>query len=226
MPPEEVTMTITCPDTEAEHRDPAGHPSNDNDERSARFIRDALPMVDGLYRAARGLTRNNADAEDLVQETMLKAFAGFDTFRQGSNLKAWLFRIQTNTWINQYRARRSRPDEVLTDRITDAQVAHQDQHRTTAAQPAEVEVLEALPDAEVTAALRGLPETFRTVVFLADVEGFRYKEIASITGIPLGTVMSRLHRGRSALRKSLRDTAAGRCYLQGHRHLDPRATTE
>lgn len=217
-------MTITCSDAGAEHLDPDRRQPSDIEDLSARFIRDALPMADGLYRAARGLTRNNADAEDLVQETMLKAFAGFDTFRQGTNLKAWLFRIQTNTWINHYRARQRRPDELLTDRITDAQLAHHAQHNTIAPQPAEAEVLEALPDAEVTAALRGLPETFRTVVFLADVEGFRYKEIASITGMPLGTVMSRLHRGRAALRQSLRDTAAARCYLRGHPQSDSRST--
>lgn len=159
-------------------------------------IADALPYLDELHRAARRLTKNQADAEDLTQETMLKAHAHFATFRQGTNLKAWLFRIQTNTWINLYRARQRRPEELLTDFAGEA--------HHNALRSAEVEFLETLPDADVEASLRRLSDAQRLVVYLADVEGFRYREIARITGVPLGTVMSRLHRGRNALRGSLR----------------------
>ena len=165
-----------------------------------RFATEALPYLDDLYRAAKGLTRNQADAEDLVQETMLKAYAHLATFRPGTNLRAWLFRIQTNTWINLYRARQRRPEEVPSGEIDNHAIVFRS---------AEIEVLEKLPDTEIRAAMQQLSDVQRLVVYLADVEGFRYKEIASITGMPLGTVMSRLHRGRNALRVLLAGLVGG-----------------
>ena len=176
------------------------------DDPSARFVRDVLPLVDQLYRAARRYTRSTADAEDLVQETMVKAYAGFHTFTVGTNIRAWLFRILTNTWITSYRTAQRRPDEVLAADVTDMRPsASQDQS-------AELAVLEAMGDEDVQDALQALPEGQRLVVYYADVEGFRYKEIAAILDTPLGTVMSRLHRGRANLRALLIDVAAARGY--------------
>ena len=176
------------------------------DDPSARFARDVLPFVDQLYRAARRYTRSSADAEDLVQETMVKAYAGFHTFTVGTNIRAWLFRILTNTWITSYRTAARRPDEVLAADVTDMRPsASQDQS-------AELAVLEAMGDEDVRDALQALPEGQRLVVYYADVEGFRYKEIAAILDTPLGTVMSRLHRGRANLRALLIDVAAARGY--------------
>jgi RNA polymerase sigma-70 factor (ECF subfamily) len=176
------------------------------DDPSARFVRDVLPLVDQLYRAARRYTRTAADAEDLVQETMVKAYAGFHLFRAGTNVRAWLFRIMTNTWISSYRSAQRRVDEVLTADIADTR-------SSAAAHPsAELAVLEDMGDDEVRDALQALPEGQRLVVYYADVEGFRYKEIAEILDTPLGTVMSRLHRGRANLRALLMDFAAARGY--------------
>jgi RNA polymerase sigma-70 factor, ECF subfamily len=176
------------------------------DDPSARFVRDVLPLVDQLYRAARRYTRSTADAEDLVQETMVKAYAGFHTFTVGTNIRAWLFRILTNTWITSYRTAQRRPDEVLAADVTDMRPsASQDQS-------AELAVLQAMGDEDVRDALQALPEHQRLVVYYADVEGFRYKEIAAILDTPLGTVMSRLHRGRTNLRTLLVDIAAARGY--------------
>src|ERR1700754_294573 len=175
------------------------------DDLAARFIKDVLPLVDQLYRAALRYTRNTADAEDLVQETMAKAYAGFPSFTEGTNLRAWLFRIMTNTWITSYRSAQRRPDEVLAADVTDV--------RSSAATPsAELAALNAMGDGEVLDALRELPEGQRLVVYYADVEGFRYKEIAMILDVPVGTVMSRLHRGRNNLRALLMDVAAARGY--------------
>jgi RNA polymerase sigma-70 factor (ECF subfamily) len=177
----------------------------DIDDPAALFIRDVLPLVDQLYRAALRYTRTPADAEDLVQETMAKAYAGFHSFRAGTNLRAWLYRIMTNTWISSYRTAQRRPDEVLSADVTDV--------RLSAATPsAELAALDAMGDDEVLGALRALPEGQRMVVYYADVEGFRYKEIAAIMDMPLGTVMSRLHRGRKNLRALLIDVAAARGY--------------
>ena len=175
------------------------------DDPSARFVRDVLPLVDQLY-APRAGTHSTADAEDLVQETMAKAYAGFHTFTGGTNVRAWLFRIMTNTWITSYRVAQRRPDEVLTADVSDM--------RPNAAKSpsAELAVLEAMADDEVREALQALPEGQRLVVYYADVEGFRYKEIAAILDLPLGTVMSRLHRGRVNLRALLIDVAAARGY--------------
>jgi RNA polymerase sigma-70 factor (ECF subfamily) len=182
-----------------------------------RFERDALPLLDQLYRAARRYTGNAADAEDLVQETMVKAYAAFHRFEDGTNIRAWLLRILTNTWIKSYRKTQCRPDEVLSDGITDAQLAAHAGHSSAGLQSAELVALELLGDDEVRHAVQQLREDQRLVVYYADVEGLRYKDIALILGIPEGTVMSRLYRGRRALRVLLVDVAADRGYLRDRR---------
>jgi RNA polymerase sigma-70 factor, ECF subfamily len=180
-------------------------------ERQERFTADALPYVDHLYSAALRYTRNHADAQDLVQEAFAKAYAAFHQFEPGSNLRAWLYRILTNTYINAYRKQQRRPDEVPADIVTpDGDFSLYDRITEATAKPAEVEVLEHLTDQEVKDALAALPEQFRMAVYLADVEGFSYAEIAEIMDSPIGTVMSRLHRGRTALQKALYDYAARR----------------
>src|SRR5207237_8083557 len=172
--------------------------------RRARFERDALPLLPSLYSAALRMTRNPADAEDLVQETFLRAYRGFGGFQAGTNLKAWMYRILTNTFINSYRKKRREPQTVLEDELPDWYLYERLGGRGAVAS-AESTVLEAIPDEDVRAALDALPEGFRMAVWLADVEGSSYREIAEILDIPIGTVMSRLHRGRKALEKLLWD---------------------
>ncbi|MGC2939991.1 MULTISPECIES: sigma-70 family RNA polymerase sigma factor [unclassified Brevibacterium] len=179
-------------------------------ERSARFERDALEYVNQLYAAALRMTRNPADAEDLVQEAYAKAYAAFHQYKPGTNLKAWLYRILTNTFINNYRKKQRQPKEHGSEDIEDWQIAQANSHTSSGGRSAELEALDHLPDTDVKEALSALPEDFRMVVYYADVEGLPYKEIAEIMETPIGTVMSRLHRGRRQLREMLADYAADR----------------
>jgi RNA polymerase sigma-70 factor (ECF subfamily) len=176
----------------------------------ADFERDAMQYASQLYSAALRMTRNPADAEDVVQETYLKAYRAYDTFQAGTNLKAWLYRILTNTYINRYRKRQRRPSEVELGELQDLYLYKRLGESSGASVSAEEAVLEQFVDTDITMALESLPENFRMPVLLADVEGFSYKEIAAILDIPIGTVMSRLHRGRKALQKKLWNVAEER----------------
>src|SRR5271166_4213344 len=171
----------------------------------ATFSDLAMEYMPALYSAALRMTRNPADAEDLVQETFLKAYRAFGRFEEGTNLKAWLYKILTNTFINSYRAAKRRPEKADVEDVEDLYLYHRlgDLQATATGRSAEDEVFDTFTDDEVKQALESLPESFRIAVLLADVEGFSYKEIAEITDVPIGTVMSRIHRGRRALQKAL-----------------------
>ncbi len=220
-----LSYVMTLPGTT--HDDPAAHGGQDDDatvaelaraldegltetdgERAERFERDAMVYLDQLYGAALRMTRNPSDAEDVVQETYAKAFSSFKQFTPGTNLKAWLYRILTNTYINTYRKAQRQPQTTGGAEVEDWQLAAAESHTSTGLRSAETEALERIPDGDVLDALNSLRPDFRTAVLLADVEGFSYKEIAEIMGTPIGTVMSRLNRGRAQLRNELAEHAA------------------
>ncbi|HEY7666926.1 MAG TPA: sigma-70 family RNA polymerase sigma factor [Actinomycetota bacterium] len=180
-----------------------------------RFERDVIPLLPSLYGAAMRLTRNPTDAEDLIQETYLRAFRGFAGFQEGTNLKAWLYRILTNSFINTYRKRQREPQTVEGPDDIDEWYLFDRLGAQNVEVSAESEVLDRMPDEDVKRALESIPENFRMAVLLADVEGFSYKEIAEIMDVPIGTVMSRLHRGRKALERALWDTAKERGLVDG-----------
>jgi len=183
-------------------------------ERKKRFERDALQYMNQLYAAAMRYTRNPEDAQDLVQDTYAKAYTSFHQFEPGTNLKAWLYRVLTTTFINTYRKDQRRP-QTSDSELEDWQIAEASSHTSDQGKSSEDVVLENLPDSDIKNALAEIPEEFRMAVYLADVEGFSYKEIAEIVGVPAGTVMSRLHRGRKQLREKLTDYARERGYVKG-----------
>jgi RNA polymerase sigma-70 factor (ECF subfamily) len=196
------------------------------EDRRIRFERDAMQYVDQLYSAAMRMARNPADAEDLVQEAYTKAFSAFHQYKPGTNLKAWLYRILTNTYINLYRKRQREPLQSNSDTIEDWQLARAESHTSRGLRSAEAEALDHLPDSDVKRALQAIPEEFRLAVYFADVEGFAYKEISDIMNTPIGTVMSRLHRGRKMLRDLLADYAAERGFKGAVESQDTAATTK
>jgi RNA polymerase sigma-70 factor (ECF subfamily) len=183
-------------------------------ERKKRFERDALQYMNQLYAAAMRYTKNPEDAQDLVQDTYAKAYTSFHQFEPGTNLKAWLYRVLTTTFINTYRKDQRRP-QTSDSELEDWQIAEASSHTSDQGKSSEDVVLENLPDSDIKNALAEIPEEFRMAVYLADVEGFSYKEIAEIVGVPAGTVMSRLHRGRKQLREKLTDYARERGYVKG-----------
>lgn len=182
--------------------------SPEQQELERRFTDEALPLLDQLYGAAMKMTRNPQDAQDLVQETYLKAYGAFASFTAGTNLKAWLYRIMTNSYINTYRKRQREPYLGAVDDLEDWQLGGAESTTAMSSRSAEAEAIDRTPDSVVSGALNDLPEDFRLAVYLADVEGFSYQEIADIAEVPIGTVMSRLHRGRARLRKALGEYAA------------------
>lgn len=177
--------------------------SEPDDDLAERFTTAAEPLLDALFRRARRLTRSQADAEDLMQDALLDAYAGFHTFQEGTNLKAWLFRILYNRWVSTHRTRQRRPAEVSVEDITEWDVARDAAHGPAGLRSAEAQYLEALPDSKIRAAMDGLPECFRAVVYYADVHGYTYAETAALLDIPVGTAMSRASRARQRLRVAL-----------------------
>jgi RNA polymerase sigma-70 factor (ECF subfamily) len=196
------------------------------EQRRVRFERDAMQYVDQLYSAAMRMARNPSDAEDLVQEAYTKAFSAFHQYKPGTNLKAWLYRILTNTYINLYRKRQREPLQSNSDTIEDWQLARAESHTSSGLRSAEAEALDHLPDSDVKRALQDIPEEFRLAVYFADVEGFAYKEISDIMNTPIGTVMSRLHRGRRMLRDMLAEYAAERGFKPAADAQDTAASTQ
>src|SRR6476469_2557723 len=192
----------------------------------ADFPEQAMQYAPQLYSAAMRLTRNSADAEDLVQDTYLRAWRSFATFQEGTNLRAWLYRILTNSFINKYRAKQRRPDESGMDNIEDLYLYKRlnTLDAALASRSAEDTMFELFTDDEVKQALEDLPENFRIPVLLADVEGFSYREIAEMLDIPNGTVMSRLHRGRKAMQKALFDYAEARGFTRADQPAPPETT--
>jgi RNA polymerase sigma-70 factor (ECF subfamily) len=190
-------------------------PAPTEQDLAERFDRDVLPLLPSLYGAALRMTRTPADAEDLLQDTALRAFRGFASFEEGTNLKAWLYRILTNSFINTYRKKQREPRTVDGPDDLDEWFLFDRLGAQSVERSAEEDVLDRIPDADVKAALESIPESFRMAVLLADVEGFSYKEIAEITDVPIGTVMSRLHRGRKALERALYGVARERGLVDG-----------
>ncbi|MHA3024165.1 sigma-70 family RNA polymerase sigma factor [Mycobacterium sp. BMJ-28] len=189
-------MTLTCVSDEPEN-------TETDIELAARFARETQPLFEVLHRGARRLARTEADAEDLLQDTLLHAYTGFRKFRTGTNLKAWLFRIMYNRWVSNHRGKQRRPAEVAVEQITDRDLARAAGHQSGGLRSAEAVVLAALPDPELTEALAELPDGFTAAMFYAYVKGYTYAETAAIMDIPMGTVMSRVSRGRQRLRISL-----------------------
>ncbi|KHO21496.1 sigma-70 family RNA polymerase sigma factor [Mycolicibacterium setense] len=184
--------------------------SDPDPELAARFAEEVVPLFDALARGARRLARTEADAEDLLQDTLLHAYTGFRTFKEGTNLKAWLFRILYNRWVSAHRRAQRRPAEVAVDEITDRDLIHAAAHSAIGLQSAEAQVLNDLPHNEVRQALAALPEGFTTALYYAEVQGYTYAETASIMNVPVGTVTSRVSRSRQRLRASLAPLARSR----------------
>lgn len=198
-------------------REPAPQELSQED-RDRLFAEQAIPLIDQLFGAALGMTRNRADAEDLVQETFMKAYTKFHQYQQGTNIKAWLYRILTNTYITHYRKAQRSPKRSGGEEVEDWQLAAAASHDEKGLVSAEAEALDNIPSSELRTALESLSEDQRVVVLLSDVEGFAYKEIADMLDIPIWTVMSRLHRGRKNLREGLSALAAE--YGIGENHAD------
>jgi RNA polymerase sigma-70 factor (ECF subfamily) len=210
---EDGVATADATEAEAEAEDTIVEAIEETDapaDLRTLFEEQALPFIDQLYAAAMRMTRNPADAQDLVQETFVKAFSAFRQFQQGTNLKAWLYRILTNTFINSYRKKQRDPYQGTIDELEDWQLGSAESATAPVSRSAEAEAIDHLPDSAVKEALQAVPEDFRLAVYLADVEGFSYQEIADIMKTPVGTVMSRLHRGRRLLRELLGDYARER----------------